>query len=65
MIHYWKLETTEEMQCPRNGTWMDNRRDLPTKNQWQEREAGILLCSSSCHRDGHPDLTEIKQNMKW
>jgi hypothetical protein len=34
------------------------------KNQWQGREAGILLCSSSCHMDGHPDLIATKQNMK-
>jgi len=38
--------------------------DLPTKNQWQEKESGIPLYSSSGHRDGHPDLTENKQNMK-
>jgi hypothetical protein len=24
------------------------------KNQWQETEPDILLCSFSCHRDGHP-----------
>lgn len=33
---------------------MSKRYYLPAKNQWQGREYGTLLCSSSCHKDVRP-----------
>jgi hypothetical protein len=35
------------------------------KSQWQERESGIQLCSSFCHRDGRPTFNRIKRRNKY
>jgi hypothetical protein len=34
------------------------------QSQWKEKEFGIPLCSSSCHRDGHPAFNRRQTKIK-